>query len=140
MARRVNPLVPVILGVAGAAITGFVAYIVSKRQRSGRIDTTEAETLWAESQAMRTELRSEAENCRGEVVILREEMVAVRAEASVMRSELVALRQEGIVLRAESVALREEMVTLREESVLLRKVDLKERLQEQLAQEEAADE
>lgn len=127
-----NPLVPVILGVAGAVISGVVAYVVSKRQRSGRIDTTEAETLWAESQAMRKELRDEAENCRGEVLILRTEMVAVRTEASVMREELVALRQEGIVLRAESVALREEMVTLREESVLLRKVDLRERLQERL--------
>ena len=127
-----NPLVPVILGLAGAVISGAVAYVVSKRQRSGRIDTTEAETLWAESQAMRKELRDEAENCRLEVFALRSEMVAVRAEASVMREELVALRQEGIVLRAESVALREEMVTLREESVLLRKVDLKERLQERI--------
>lgn len=130
---------PVILGLAGAVISGFVAYIVARRQRSGRIDTTEAETLWAESQAMRKELRDEAENCRGEVLALREEMVAVREEASVMRQELVAIRQEGIVLRAESVALREEMVTLREESVLLRKLDLKERLAEQLAQADAGE-
>ena len=133
-----NPLVPVVLGVIGAAITGAVAYAVARRQRSGKIDTTEAETLWAEGQAMRRELRDEAETCRQEVLALRSEMVAVRAEASVMRQELVAIRQEGIVLRAESVALREEMVTLREESVLLRKLDLKERLAGQLAEAEEA--
>ncbi len=127
-----NPTVPILLGVIGAVISGAVAFAVARRQRSGRIDTTEAETLWAESQAMRTELRNEAETCRGEVSALRTEMVAVRAEASVMREEMVTLRQEGIVLRAESVSLREEMVTLREESVLLRKVDLKERFEERL--------
>lgn len=133
-----NPLVPVVLGLAGAVISGIVALRVAKLPRTGRIDTTEAETLWAEGQAMRKELRDEAENCRGEVTALRTEMVAVRAEASVMRQELVAIRQEGIVLRAESVALREEMVTLREESVLLRKVDLKERLEERLTDEGGA--
>lgn len=135
-----NPWVPIILGVVGAVISGAVAYTIAKRQRSGRIDTTEAETLWAESQAMRKELRDEAEICRAEVSTLRTEMVAIRTESAAMREELVALRQEGIVLRAESVSLREEMVTLREESVLLRKVDLQERLDERLADERPAGE
>lgn len=127
-----DPLVPIILGVLGTFISGVVVYVNTKRQYSGKIGTTEAETLWAESQAMRKELRDESDNCREEVASLRGEMVGVRAEGTAMREELVALRQEGIVLRSESVALREEMVTLREESVLLRKVDLKERLQERL--------
>lgn len=126
-----NQVLVGILTLCGVVVTGAAAYAVAMRQRSGKIGTTEAETLWAESQAMRKELRDEAENCRGEVAALREEMVTIRAEGVAMRQELVALRQEGVVLRAESVSLREEMVTLREESVLLRKVDLKERLEEQ---------
>ena len=131
-----NPWVPVVLGVVGALVSAAGAYIIAKRQRSGRIDTTEAETLWAESQAMRTELRNRAETLEAEVIALRAELAAQRIESAAMREEMVALRQEGIVLRAESVALREEMVTLREESVLLRKVDLKERLEERLSEQE----
>lgn len=128
-----NQVVVGLLTLCGVVVTGAAAYAVATRRHSGKIGTTEAETLWAESQAMRKELRDEADICRREVAALREEMVAVRAEGVAMREELVALRQEGIVLRAESVSLREEMVTLREESVLLRKVDLKERLEERLA-------
>lgn len=125
-----NPAVPIILGVIGAAISGLVAYAVTLRQRSGRIATTEAETLWAESQGMRKELRDRAEILETEVLSLRAELAALRIEGAAMREEMVSLRQEGTVLRAEAVALREEMVTLREESVLLRKIDLQERLAE----------
>jgi hypothetical protein len=116
----VNPLVPIILGVVGAAISAVGAYALARRQRSGKVDTTEAATLWAEGQAMRKELRDETIVLRDEGVALRLEAIAMREEAAVMRAELLALRTESVGLRAESAAMREEMVVSRVESVALR--------------------
>ena len=117
-----NPWVPIILGVIGALVSGYLAYAVARRQRSGKIDTTEAGTLWAEGQAMRHELRED-------LVALRADAQTARLESSGLRAELVALRAESVTTRAEMVALREESAALRKEVVGLRK---------QLAVEEAS--
>ena len=90
----VNPILPVIVGVIGAAITGLVAWSVAKRQRSGKIDTTEAETLWAEGQAMRHELREENFQLRTEVLALRAEITAWRVEAVALRVKVEALARQ----------------------------------------------
>jgi hypothetical protein len=118
----VNPWVPIVLGVVGAVISGYVAWLIARRQRSGKIDTTEAGTLWAEGQAMRHELR--------------EDLVALRADAQTARLESTGLRTELAALRAESVTTRAEMVALREESAALRKEVIG--LRGQLAAEEAS--
>lgn len=88
-----SPLVPILLGLAGAVITAVGAYAVAKRQRSGKIVTTEAEVLWAEGQAMRKELREENLGLRAEVLALRAEVTAWRVEALALRSEVALLRR-----------------------------------------------
>lgn len=119
-----NAWVPVVLGVAGAALSALAAWAIARRQRSGTIETTEAQTLWSEGQAMRQELRAEAVVLREEVQALRSEAVACRDEAGRMRVELLSLRQESVethktmaTLREECAALHAEIVALREQMV-----------------------
>jgi hypothetical protein len=109
----VSPIVPIILGTLGALLSALGAVAVTRRQRSGKIDTTEAETLWAEGQAMRRELRDEAIALRAEVVALRVESVAMRTESAAMRAELVVLREESVSLRQAAADCRDEVVMLK---------------------------
>lgn len=115
-----NPWIPVVLGVVGAALSALAAWAIAMRQRSGRIDTTEAETLWAEGQQMRQELRAETVVLREEVLALRSEAVAARNESSAMRLELATLREESLVTHRAMEALREECAALHAEIVGLR--------------------
>lgn len=115
-----NPWIPVVLGVLGAALSALAAYAIAKRQRSGKIDTTEAETLWAEGQEMRRELRAETVVLRSEVLALRSEAVAARNESSSMRLELATLREESSVTHLAMAKLREECAALHAEIVGLR--------------------
>lgn len=115
-----NPWIPVVLGVLGAALSALAAYAIAKRQRSGKIDTTEAETLWAEGQAMRQELRAETVTLREEVLALRTEAVAARNESSSLRVELATLRAESTETHKAMATLREECAALHAEIVALR--------------------
>lgn len=54
-------LIPALLGFAGVAIGTLCTWLVARRERSGRIATTEAETLWAEATKMREELREQVQ-------------------------------------------------------------------------------
>lgn len=91
--------------LGGGALTALVAWLVSRRQHSGRVDTSEAASLWAESQAMRQELRAEVIASRGEVSSLRTELAEVRAALSAVRAEADRYREESAVLRARISAL-----------------------------------
>jgi hypothetical protein len=77
-----------VIGGAGAVAAAFITYLVARRQSSGRIATSDAATLWAESQSMRKELRDECESLRGEVGTLRGEVVFLRGEVSRLRQRL----------------------------------------------------
>lgn len=103
-----------LVGLAGAIVSAAVGIYVAKRQRSGKIDTTEAEKLWDEGTAMRRELRDEVLSVRAENLLLREEqktmrqeLVQLRAETAVLRAELAALQSATSKLQADGAELRE---------------------------------
>lgn len=50
--------------LAGVALTGLLGYLGVRRVGSGKIGTSEAKDLWAESQSMRRELRDEVSSLR----------------------------------------------------------------------------
>lgn len=83
-------LIAAILGPLIAAIGG---YMIAKRTTSGSIDTTDAATLWKESQAMRQELR--------------DEVVALRKKADTNELEIVALKKENAELKKRVATLEE---------------------------------
>lgn len=101
-----NPILPLVFGLVGALAAAVGAWAVAKRQRSGKIDTTEAETLWAEGQAMRKELREENLALRAEILALRAEVTAWRVEAVALRAkvDLLSRQVEALGGRTEEVA------------------------------------
>lgn len=84
------------IGIVTAVVTGAAGWLVSKMRFSGRINTTEATTLWAESQAMRHELRDQLA-----AVTIERDNESKRADAEAKG------RQE---CEAENLALRRQLL------------------------------
>lgn len=97
-----NALLGAVAVVAGAAITGLVAWLIARRNTSGEINTTQAETLWEESRTMRTELRAQVEGLTAVVTRL-------RAESDARDAALERLRDDADECRAEIRRLRAEL-------------------------------
>jgi len=87
----VDPWVPIVLGAIGAAVSGYVAWLVARRQRSGKIDTTEAADLWKEGKDMRDALIAQIVSLEAKIVALEAKIVALDARLEVA---LIALRRE----------------------------------------------
>ncbi len=96
----------ILIPLLGVILAPLLTYLVARRRSSGKVDTTEAATLWVEAGKMREEYRTEAESCRVEAEQL-------RVEQALLREEMAAMRQEAIVLRAEATAWHAEAVELR---------------------------
>lgn len=95
-------VIQLLMAVGGGSLAvGVSAYMVARRQNSGRVETSDAATLWAESQAMRKELRDE-------VASLRREVSEMAAEIRGLRSEIRILRQRLAVYEAIIVPSAEE--------------------------------
>lgn len=88
-----------IVGLAGTLVTQAVIYLVARRSRSGRVETSEAASLWAESQAIRGELRTR-------VVALEDRVEELTSANETLRGENHALRLELAELRGALDALR----------------------------------
>jgi uncharacterized protein (DUF3084 family) len=86
----------------GAAVSATVTYWIGRRKTSGTVATTEAETLWAEGQALRKELRDE-------VVDLRHQLEAARAEAAEAREEASKAKEEARLAKEEVFQLRKQL-------------------------------
>lgn len=72
------------LGVGILALVGNVA--LSRRQRSGSVQTSEAADLWRESSALRQELHKQVE-------ALNLQIATLRAENSALQAELIEVRR-----------------------------------------------
>lgn len=80
--------VPILVAAVAAAGT----YLVARQKSSGRIGTSEASDLWAESQAIRRELRDEVtalrnqirsdeDECARQITLLQQQIAALRGAA-----------------------------------------------------------
>jgi hypothetical protein len=87
----VNPLVPVILGLIGAAVSFFTATALARRQRSGSTDTSDAADLWQEGKDLRAFLIARTERLEAVIVSLEAKIVALDERLQVA---LDALRRE----------------------------------------------
>lgn len=96
-----------VLAVLGTAVTGLAAWAVARRATSGSVKTSEAESLWAESQAMRKELRDEATASRAELLALRAELSGVRTSLEAVRAEAELCHKQMVVTRARLAALED---------------------------------
>jgi len=101
-----------------ALVTAAGTWLVARRTTSGRIDTTEAATLWDEGTQMRLELRNEVLSLKlqlteaiAAITSLNHEIKASRAETEYARSETRRSREETRMSRAET---RELMMQIEE--------------------------
>lgn len=101
-----TPILIALIAALGTAVGVLVQWLIARRKSSGKVQTTEAETLWAEGKQMRVELREETLALRAEAVMLRKEAAILREEAAALRLEMSAVRVETAVLRT-SVATAE---------------------------------
>lgn len=80
-----------ILIIAAPIISAIAAYVIAKRTTSGNIDTSDAATLWAESQAIRKELRDEIVALRDEVASLKKDVLALEKDKILDHAKIVEL-------------------------------------------------
>jgi predicted nuclease with TOPRIM domain len=95
--------------VLAAAITGLVTYKVAKRPKEGRVTTSEAETLWAQAQEMRTELRLEVTDCKQKLEKLDEENTRLREGLIHAEEKILGQRMEILTLREHVSQLKEDL-------------------------------
>jgi chromosome segregation ATPase len=104
-------------GIIIAAITALGTWLVAKRGKSGTVVTSEAETLWAQAQEMRTELRAEVTRCAEKLKVLDEENTRLRQGLIQAEEKILAQRQELQTVREDLHQTREDLqVALREVS------------------------
>lgn len=80
-----------LVGAAAAVITGLVSYLIVRRTNSGNIDTSDAAVLWAESQAMRKELRDEVVSLRTEVTSLKRDLQKAEKDNEISHAKITKL-------------------------------------------------
>lgn len=97
---------PTVSALGAAAATAFGAAAVGRRQRSGRVQTSEASDLWRESSALRQELYQQVTALRGQLDDLREENIALQEALAAMRLAHVDCKKEIGELTARLEAFR----------------------------------
>lgn len=102
----------IIIPIIGVIVAPILTYIVAVRKTSGRVDTTEAATLWAEAEKMREIYRQEGIELRAQIRSLEDRLDKARDESEAARQESKAARQESQTARAESETLREALAKL----------------------------
>ncbi len=102
----------VAIPIVGVVVTPLLSYLVSRRKSSGRINTTEAATLWEEAEKMREAYREEAIQLRTEAAGLRAEVAALRGEVSALTASIAELRSEAAATTVELARLAVERATM----------------------------
>lgn len=110
-----------VLVFAGVVVSGVVSYLIARRNSSGSISTSDAKSLWDESNALRKEYRERAEalekqleevNTRLQAVM--DELTHLRANSGVMIEKIAELKEIIQQLRDENarlLALKEEVAS-----------------------------
>jgi len=64
-------------GLLGVIATAVGGYLVARHKESGTIDTTEADTLWQQSNALLDRYQADLASTRAEVVVLKSEVLTL---------------------------------------------------------------
>jgi hypothetical protein len=108
-----------VLAFLGFVVTALGTYAVARRKSSGSIKTTEAETLWKESSAMRAELRAELEAQEGELKLQRDHNRVLQAEVQSLQSSKSLVLHAHDLLVAETERYRQAEERCRLEVITL---------------------
>jgi chromosome segregation ATPase len=111
LATDITTLLPLL----GILIGPVLAYLLSARRLSGKITTSDATSLWAESGKLRLEYKTEMEDLRLIVTRLRERVSELEDKNEVLHLENGELRLEITRLRSENRMLKLRIEELEKE-------------------------
>lgn len=98
-----------LLVFAGVVVSGLVTYFIARRNTSGNISTSDAASLWKESNALRQEYRDRAE-------LLEKRLTEVNDKLQAVMEELGTLRSSSANQEAKIAALQKIISELQEEN------------------------
>lgn len=104
---------PGILAILTAAISGLVAYQIAKRQHSGRIETSAAADLWAESRSIREILKQQVSELTKDLEQSHVERLKFKTELEQLKLSLVEAQGQNRQLAAQLTQVRGENEMLR---------------------------
>lgn len=99
--------------LAGAILAPLLSYLLAAKRMSGKIGTTTADELWAESRDIRADYRRQVQDCRDENAKVRNDLAEARNEAAGLRNELADARFEIAGLKKQIADLLEHGGSLR---------------------------
>lgn len=108
-------IIVALIVLVGGALTVLGNYLVSRRQAkteerktSGSISTTEAATLWAESNALRKEYRERAESLEKQLEEVNNKLQSVMDELGKLRINSATMIEKIAELKSIIAGLRDE--------------------------------
>lgn len=101
-----------LIGFAGVAFTALVTYFVAKRVNSGGVETSTAENLWNESNAMRQELSDRLAKAEEKVERQDKEISLARGEALAARNEALQWQQKAATMESDLEQMKKQIATL----------------------------
>lgn len=113
-----NEWVAPVLVLVGIFVSSTVTWLIARRNTSGSISTSDAASLWAESNALRKEYRDRAEalekqlrEVNTKLETMTEELTKLRGNSEIMVAKIEELKQIIAELKAENerlLALKKE--------------------------------
>lgn len=82
----------ILIGLGAATIGWLFKWLMDQRKTSGRVDTSDAKTVWDQAETLRKELREQGRECRLEVERLELEVFRLRIENHGLRNEVMILQ------------------------------------------------
>lgn len=107
-----TPVTALIVGLFGGGAAALVAYLTMNRKLSGKIDTTEASELWAESARMRDDYRGQIAALAARVDKLEKMNSDLVKENSELARENQRLTRKVEALELENARLAERVAEL----------------------------
>ena|ERR1035437_3077957 len=102
----------VLAGLGAALATGIISFLIARRKNSGSISTSDATSLWAESNALRAEYKNRAEN-------LEQQLTKVNTQLQTVLGELTKLKGHNTVMMQKVDELKRIINKLRAENTRL---------------------
>jgi hypothetical protein len=102
--------------LVGGAGTGTASYLIRRRASGGRVGTSEAATLWAQSQEMRGQLLAEKQKAEEQ----RDRLMTIQADQVV---PVLTATNESLKQIAASLSMLNEMIATQEQmSAMIREL------------------
>lgn len=98
-----------ILVFAGVVVSGLITYFIARRNNSGSISTSDAASLWKESNDLRKEYRERAE-------LLEQRLEEVNTKLQDVMEELSTLKANSSTMEAKIESLKKIIADLQEEN------------------------